>query len=214
MPPRAKASNGGSGETGGDDDSGSGGENQQQPKQPLHNLLIPTFDSSGPAVAPTTPADVELERLLESAPLTSTATKNRSCCAALLAVLKRHRNHWVFAEPVDTVALKLHDYFDVIKQPMDLGTIGMKLRGGSYMTVMDLVEDLRLVWDNACAYNSADNEVHAMALELRALTEARVRELAPKLEACVSSRGNDDCAVCGQGDSYVVTARGMGWGWG
>ena len=31
----------------------------------------------------------------------------------------------------------------------------------------------------------------------------KVRDaLAPRLEACVSSRGNDDCVACGSGDSY------------
>jgi hypothetical protein len=30
---------------------------------------------------------------------------------------------WIFEEPVDPVKLGLPDYFDVIKQPMDLGTI-------------------------------------------------------------------------------------------
>ena len=35
---------------------------------------------------------------------------------------------------------------------------------------------MRLVWANACSYNAADNEVHAMALELRAVAEAKVRD--------------------------------------
>ena len=38
------------------------------------------------------------------------------------------------------------------------------------------VHDMRLVWANACSYNAADNEVHAMALELRAVAEAKVRD--------------------------------------
>ena len=93
----------------------------------------------GGGAAATTAAlsDEDLEALLESAPLSS--AKNRASCATLLGHLKRHRAHWVFGEPVDTVALGLHDYYEVIKQPMDLGTIGKKLRGGSYMMVMDMV---------------------------------------------------------------------------
>lgn len=30
---------------------------------------------------------------------------------------------WPFLQPVDTAALGLHDYHDIIKKPMDLGTI-------------------------------------------------------------------------------------------
>ena len=30
---------------------------------------------------------------------------------------------WPFYKPVDAQALGLHDYYDIIKKPMDLGTI-------------------------------------------------------------------------------------------
>lgn len=41
---------------------------------------------------------------------------------------KRHYAYaWPFYTPVDAVALGLHDYHDIIKQPMDLSTIKVKL---------------------------------------------------------------------------------------
>lgn len=41
---------------------------------------------------------------------------------------KRHYAYaWPFYMPVDAVALGLHDYHDIIKQPMDLSTIKVKL---------------------------------------------------------------------------------------
>lgn len=40
---------------------------------------------------------------------------------------KRHYAHaWPFYTPVDAVALGLHDYHDIIKQPMDLSTIRVR----------------------------------------------------------------------------------------
>lgn len=40
---------------------------------------------------------------------------------------KRHAAYaWPFYEPVDAVGLGLHDYHDIIRQPMDLGTIKVR----------------------------------------------------------------------------------------
>lgn len=40
---------------------------------------------------------------------------------------KRHAAYtWPFYKPVDTEALGLHDYHDIIMQPMDLGTIRVR----------------------------------------------------------------------------------------
>lgn len=52
------------------------------------------------------------------------------CCNDILKEMfsKRHYAYaWPFYTPVDAVALGLHDYHDIIKQPMDLSTIKVKL---------------------------------------------------------------------------------------
>lgn len=51
------------------------------------------------------------------------------CCSDILREMlsKRHYTYaWPFYTPVDAVALGLHDYHDIIKQPMDLSTIRVK----------------------------------------------------------------------------------------
>lgn len=49
----------------------------------------------------------------------------RECKDILKELLsKRHYKYaWPFHNPVDAEALGLHDYHDIIQQPMDLGTI-------------------------------------------------------------------------------------------
>ena len=37
--------------------------------------------------------------------------------------LQGHKYGWVFNEPVDPIKLCIHDYFKIIKHPMDLGTV-------------------------------------------------------------------------------------------
>lgn len=44
-------------------------------------------------------------------------------CQDMVRELLKHEDAWPFAKPVDPVALNIPDYFDIIKHPMDLGTI-------------------------------------------------------------------------------------------
>jgi hypothetical protein len=37
---------------------------------------------------------------------------------------------WPFLQPVDPTALNLHDYYDIIKKPMDLSTIKVRGKAG------------------------------------------------------------------------------------
>jgi hypothetical protein len=45
----------------------------------------------------------------------------------LINSLWKHSNAWIFHEPVDAMKLGIPDYFDIVKQPMDLGTVKTKL---------------------------------------------------------------------------------------
>jgi hypothetical protein len=44
----------------------------------------------------------------------------------------KHQHGWPFHLPVDTVKLRLPDYFTIIKKPMDLGTIKKRLDHNYY----------------------------------------------------------------------------------
>lgn len=52
----------------------------------------------------------------------------KGCSDVLKEMLsKRHYAYaWPFYAPVDVVALGLHDYYDIVKQPMDLSTIRVR----------------------------------------------------------------------------------------
>ena len=51
-----------------------------------------------------------------------------------------------FLEPVNTDFYPT--YLDLVTIPMDLGTVGKKLKTGTYLCVDDFVHDMRLVWSN------------------------------------------------------------------
>jgi len=89
-------------------------------------------------------------------------------CTSILRFLLMHEHAWVFSEPVDPDLLNIPDYFDVIHNPMDLGTIEQRLLGRKYRTVEAFKSDIILTFENALQYNQDGTEVHKMANELKA----------------------------------------------
>ena len=56
-------------------------------------------------------------------------------CSKLLHNLKTWKHYPIFAEPVDPVQLNIPDYPDIVKNPMDLGTIEQRLNANGYAHV-------------------------------------------------------------------------------
>ncbi|KAL7582153.1 hypothetical protein Lser_V15G46198 [Lactuca serriola] len=59
-----------------------------------------------------------------------------------------------FNKPVDPISLGIPDYFDIIKTPMDFGTICNNLENGvKYMNSGDVFKDVEYIWSNCVEYN-------------------------------------------------------------
>ncbi|KAA8531484.1 hypothetical protein F0562_006163 [Nyssa sinensis] len=84
-------------------------------------------------------------------------------CRQILTKLMKDKHGWVFNTPVDTVALGLHDYHQIIKHPMDLGTVMSRLDKNEYRSPLDFASDVRLTFSNAMTYNSKGQDVYIMA---------------------------------------------------
>lgn len=117
----------------------------------------------------------------ESAPSGIFSPILKKQCEALLKKLMTHQHGWVFNKPVDVVALKIPDYFNVIKNPMDLGTIKEKLSSGKYSSPLEFLADVRLTFSNAMTYNPPGNDVHIMADVLSKFFEIRWKPIEKKL---------------------------------
>ncbi|XP_055338654.1 bromodomain-containing protein 3-like [Paramacrobiotus metropolitanus] len=86
----------------------------------------------------------------------------------------RHKKYaWPFAVPVDVKALKLDDYFKVIKRPMDLQTVKEKFLRGAYKAPADFCDDIRLIFFNCYRYNPEGHEVVNMAWQLQEVFELK-----------------------------------------
>ncbi|XP_038685106.1 transcription factor GTE3, chloroplastic-like isoform X2 [Tripterygium wilfordii] len=94
-------------------------------------------------------------------------------CENILVTLMKHQFGWVFNKPVDVEGLKLHDYYKIIKHPMDLGTVKARLQKNWYKSPKEFAEDVRLTFSNAMSYNSKGQDVHYMAEALSNIFEEK-----------------------------------------
>ncbi|XP_046479206.1 bromodomain-containing protein 2 isoform X1 [Neodiprion pinetum] len=91
---------------------------------------------------------------------------------------KKHSGYaWPFYKPVDAVLLGLHDYHDIIKKPMDLGTVKHKMDTREYKTAQEFAGDVRLIFTNCYKYNPPDHDVVAMARKLQDVFEMRYAKI-------------------------------------
>ncbi|KAL3046850.1 hypothetical protein OYC64_021134 [Pagothenia borchgrevinki] len=98
---------------------------------------------------------------------------------------KRHYAYaWPFYTPVDAVSLGLHDYHDIIKQPMDLGNIRKKMDQREYENAKEYAADVRLMFSNCYKYNPPSHEVVYMARKLQDVFEARYLKVPEGADVC------------------------------
>jgi hypothetical protein len=71
-----------------------------------------------------------------------------------------------FRHPVDWKALGLFDYPQLIKKPMDLGTVKRGILERKYKTLFDAAADVRLVWTNCMTYNADGSDFFILAQNL------------------------------------------------
>ena len=65
--------------------------------------------------------------------------------------MEKQRNIWPFTQPVKKD--EVPDYFDVIKEPMDLQTVKMKIETNGYADKEEFERDVRLIFSNAKTYH-------------------------------------------------------------
>ncbi|KAK0465504.1 uncharacterized protein EV420DRAFT_1514646 [Desarmillaria tabescens] len=106
-----------------------------------------------------------------------TATRNA------LKKIRDHKHARWFLQPVDPVRDKALNYFDIIKEPMDLGTMGARLEAGLYKDRFAFRDDFRVMIANAKHYNMPGSPVHDAAIALEVAFEKLWSIMSKTLEA-------------------------------
>lgn len=138
-------------------------------------------------VAQVTPdREVKRKRLVKTTELNSMQTRKDEemrKCGVILEKLMKHEHGRVFNEPVDVVGLGFRDYRQIVKCPMDLGTVKLKLDMGVYENSVDFAKDVRLTFRNARLYNRKGDDVHTMATVLLEMFDKLIDQNCEKFEA-------------------------------
>lgn len=121
----------------------------------------------------------------------------------IVRLMEHSSNGGLFNEPVDAVALNIPEYHNVVKCPMDLGTIRARLESGGYTSHSDLAADVRLVFSNACLFNPPVHPVHAAAARLREEFDGAFYRLTVKSESELARRAAHSCSFC-QGQACAL----------
>ncbi|CCA68335.1 related to putative histone acetylase [Serendipita indica DSM 11827] len=96
-----------------------------------------------------------------------------------LRALQAHQQSWPFRVPVNKQDVP--DYYEFIKNPMDLHTMQTKLEGGKYAQVDAFVADVRAIVENCLLYNPQDSVYAKAAIKLNRYFETSLlKELMEK----------------------------------
>lgn len=86
---------------------------------------------------------------------------------------------YFLAEPfVKLPSKKLYpDYYREIKQPISLNKIAGKIKSEGYTSMVEVVDDFNLLFENAKKYNRPDSKIFKDATRLQKIMQAKAREL-------------------------------------
>ncbi|CAG8709511.1 16306_t:CDS:2, partial [Racocetra fulgida] len=85
----------------------------------------------------------------------------------ILNRLKSHPSSLPFHEPVN--GDDVPDYYDIIKDPMDLSTVLKRIENNRYRSLLEFATDMQKIWNNAKIYNKSDTIFYKSAVELEGI---------------------------------------------
>ncbi|QQP50590.1 Transcription initiation factor TFIID subunit, partial [Caligus rogercresseyi] len=93
--------------------------------------------------------------------------------------IKSMQESWPFVKPVNKKANK--DYYDIVKNPMDLETISLKVTQNQYHSRTEFLADFELIAGNSLLYNGEASDFTAKAKRILEVTKDTLEEYADHL---------------------------------
>ncbi|CAH4034884.1 histone acetyltransferase KAT2A isoform X1 [Pieris brassicae] len=92
----------------------------------------------------------------------------------IMHAVKNHGAAWPFLKPVDKA--EVPDYYDHIKYPMDLRSMGERLKARYYVSRRLFIADMTRIFTNCRLYNSPDTDYYRCANTLEKYFQAKMKE--------------------------------------
>ncbi|CAN6609351.1 histone acetyltransferase Gcn5p [Trichomonascus vanleenenianus] len=135
----------------------------KESSEPIDPMTIPGLKEAG-----WTPEMDELARRPKRGP-------HFAVMQHLLSEMQNHPSAWPFAQPVNRD--EVPDYYEVIKEPMDLATMEQRLEADVYQSLEDFLNDARLVFNNCRSYNNETTTYYKNATKLEKFLYSKVKEI-------------------------------------
>ncbi|KAJ1943483.1 hypothetical protein GGF37_002627 [Kickxella alabastrina] len=115
-----------------------------------------------------------------------------------------HRYGSMFIGPIKSADAP--NYYDVIRQPIDLKTIKNRIRDEEITTTVEFYRDIMHMLMNALMYNAEDTEVYQMAMEMIPDAQACIEQLLQTEAAVNNPKGS---AIAGSGSSAASASANL-----
>uniref|UniRef100_A0A8C0UCN8 histone acetyltransferase n=1 Tax=Cyanistes caeruleus TaxID=156563 RepID=A0A8C0UCN8_CYACU len=164
-----------------------------QPQTPAQPQSVPTPQpaqqqpTSVQAQPPGTPVSTSrspLPRVVTSHAFFKPEELRQALMPTLEALYRQDPESLPFRQPVDPQLLGIPDYFDIVKNPMDLSTIKRKLDTGQYQEPWQYVDDVWLMFNNAWLYNRKTSRVYKFCTKLAEVFEQEIDPVMQSLGYC------------------------------
>ncbi|KAG1452514.1 hypothetical protein G6F56_007800 [Rhizopus delemar] len=93
----------------------------------------------------------------------------------LVEEMQNYTHAWPFLEPVKVEDVA--DYYQIIKEPMDLTTLEENVKADAYPTMEDFVKDTNKIFTNCKTYNAQDTEYSKCAVKLEKYFNEKLRSI-------------------------------------
>ncbi|KAL7984925.1 hypothetical protein Chor_003495 [Crotalus horridus] len=109
----------------------------------------------------------------------------------VMKAMWRHNFSWPFHQPVDAEGLKLPmlDYYNIVKEPMDLTTIQKRLEHQYYTCAAECIDNFKKMFANCFLYNKPGDDIVFMAQELEKVFLQKVAQMPPDEKIVVINKG-------------------------